>query len=253
MHEFREKPSAPSHCFRFFFVVVFFHPFPSGGVSAGHCFWSDTVVSWGNRHNQRQSKSYQLSQGPQAPAEVTLSWLTSRIPAVNQRRVTDSGCSAPSHRLSWGCRGIIAKMKTVMVYRLPTLRPFTGVHDGNDKRIVHDGSLWALLIKFIALHDQNSEWLRQWRPLCSVVLVDPCFRHALTTDGKLRFIFTSYRDESESCASLGQCWSHTVPTLKPAGAVGDFHQDFQMWLTKLLGVRFLAYIQMFGNGQKANS
>lgn len=162
MHEFRGKPSAPSHCFRFFFVC-FFHPFPSGGASAGHCFWSDTVVLRRNWHNQRQSKSYQLSQGPQAPAEVTLSWLTSRIPAVNQRRVTDSGCSAPSHRLSWGCGGIIAKMKTVMVYRLPTLRPFTGVHDGNDKRTVRDGSLserfWSNSLPFTIgiLNDCDSD------------------------------------------------------------------------------------------------
>lgn len=157
MHEFRGKPSAPSHCFRFFVFLFFFIPFHLGEPLQARCFWSDTVVSRRNRHNQRQSKSYQLSQGPQAPAEVTLSWLTSRIPAVNQRRVTDSGCSAPSHRLSWGCGGIIAKMKTVMVYRLPTLRPFTGVHDGNDERTVRDGSLGALLIKFIALHDRNSE------------------------------------------------------------------------------------------------
>lgn len=109
----------PSLCF-----FAFFFFFPSWEVSAGHCFGSDAVVSPRNRHNQRQSKWYQLSRGPQAPAEVTLSWLTSRIPAVNQRRVTDSGCSAPSRRLSWGCGGIIAKMKTVMVYRLPALRPF---------------------------------------------------------------------------------------------------------------------------------
>lgn len=211
-------PATAFSFFYFFFVGFFFIPFHLWGRPLqATAFGVTPSFSRRNRHNQRQSKSYQLSQGPRAPAEVTLLWLTSRIPAVNQRRVTDSGCSAPSHRSSWGCGGIIAKMKTVMVYRLPTLRPFTGGHDGNDKRSVGRGSLRALLIKCIALHARNSERLQQRRPLRGVVLLappPPPLFQICTNDRRevMICIFTSCRHESESCARLGQRWSRSVPT-----------------------------------------
>lgn len=108
--------------------LCFLHPSASWGAPAGH-FWNDTVALRRKPHNHRQSESHQLIQLPRAPAEVTLWWLTSRTAAVNQRRVTASGCSAPSHRLSRD----YCEMKSEVVYRRATLEPFRAEHAGNDK------------------------------------------------------------------------------------------------------------------------
>lgn len=133
VYEFCGIFSAPSHCicfFSFFFWIPFHLGQPLQATSGvTRLLWRETDTISGKVNHISPARPPGACWGNTLVAHLQNSNCQSAQSDRSQLL-----CAVTQIKL--GLWGDYCKMKTVMVYRLPTLGPFMGEHDGNDKRTI---------------------------------------------------------------------------------------------------------------------